>query len=70
VARVEVRAERGRLLDLAAHRKRLQLPGLGIQDRRDDFRRVHIQADERSSLRHGWFLLCGGGPPRGWSRAA
>jgi len=26
---------------------------------------VHIQTNESSSLRHGWFLLCGCGPPRG-----
>ncbi|MGI9185157.1 MAG: hypothetical protein ACR2GZ_09390, partial [Solirubrobacteraceae bacterium] len=29
---------------------------LGVQDRRDDLRRVHVQTDEGSSLRHGWFL--------------
>ncbi len=54
---------------LAAHHERLQLPGLAVQHRRDDLRRVHVQADEGSSLRHGWFLLFGCGAPRGWSRA-
>ncbi len=51
-------AERDRPLRLAAHRKapQPQLPGLGVQDRRDDLHRVHVQADEGSSLRHGWFL--------------
>ena len=59
------RAEPGRLGDLAAHREHLQLARLGVEHRRDDLRRVHIQTDEGSSLRHGWFLLCGCGPPRG-----
>ena len=48
----------------------LQLSRLSIKHRRDDLRRVHIQTDETSSLRHGRLLLCGCGPPRGWSRAA
>ena len=61
----EPRAERGHLRVLAAHRERLQLSRLSIEHRRDDLRRVHIQTDEASSLRHGWFLLCGCGPPRG-----
>jgi hypothetical protein len=66
----QARAERGHLRVLAAHPERLQLSSLGVQDRRDDLRRVHIEADEGSSLRHGWFLLCGCGPPRGCRRAA
>ena len=64
------RAEPGRAVSIAAHPERLQLSRLGVQDRRDDLRRVHVQADESLSLRHGWLLLCGCGPPRGWSRAA
>jgi hypothetical protein len=36
------RAEPSRGRALAAHRKRLQLSGLGVQDRRDDLRRVHV----------------------------
>ena len=58
-------AEPGRRRVLAVHRKRPQLARLGVQHRRDDLRRVHVQTDEGSSLRHGWFLLCGCGPPRG-----
>ena len=42
------RAERRDVRSLAAHPERLQLPSLGIEHRRDDLRRVHIQADETS----------------------
>jgi hypothetical protein len=52
------RAEPRRLNSLAAHLKSGQLPGLDVQHRRDDLRRVHVQADDGLSLRHGWFLLC------------
>ena len=58
-------AEPGRRQCVALHRKRLQLARVGVQHRRDDLRRVHVQTDEGSSLRHGWFLLFGCGPPRG-----
>ena len=40
-------------------------PGLGIEHRRHDLGGVHVQTDERSSLRQGRLLLCGCGPPRG-----
>jgi hypothetical protein len=50
------RAEARRPNGITTHRERLQLPGLSIEDRRDDLRRVHVQADLASSLRHGWFL--------------
>ncbi len=50
------RAERGRPADIRGHREELQLARLSIQHRRDDLRRVHVQANEGSSLRHGWFL--------------
>ena len=63
-------AEPGRRQRVALHRERLQLARVGVQHRRDDLRRVHVQTDEGSSLRHGWFVLFGCGPPRGWSRAA
>jgi hypothetical protein len=26
---------------------------------------MHVHADQASRLRHGWLLLCDGGPPRG-----
>jgi hypothetical protein len=52
----QARTEPGRAVSIAAHPERLQLSRLGVQDRRDDLRRVHVQADESLSLRHGWFL--------------
>src|SRR5580704_10416930 len=57
----QTRAERGRGNALAAHPEALQLSRLAVKDRRHDLRGMHIQADEGSSLRHGWFLLCGCG---------
>ena len=62
----QTRAERRRTPVLPVHPKELQLTRLSIKDRRDNLRRVHVQTDEGSSLRHGWFLLCGCGPPRGY----
>ena len=62
----QTRAERGRTPVLTVHPKELQLARIGIKHRRDDLRRVHVQTNEGSSLRHGWFLLCGCGPPRGY----
>ena len=58
-------AEPGGRQHVARHRKRLQLAALSVQHRRDDLRRVHVQTDKGSSLRHGWFLLFDCGPPRG-----
>src|ERR1019366_3418090 len=52
----QARTEPGRARSITVHRKRLQLSRLGVQDHRDDLRRVHVQADESLSLRHGWFL--------------
>ena len=52
--------------NLAAQPKHLQLARLGVKDRRHNPRGVHVQADEGSSLRHGWLLLCGHGAPRGY----
>jgi len=63
-------AQPGRLVDVTAGREERELPGLGVEHRRHDLRRVHVQTDEASSLRHGWFLLCDCGSPRGSSRAA
>src|SRR5450755_1122815 len=34
----------------------LPLARVSVQHRRDDLRRVHVQANAGSSLRHGWFL--------------
>jgi hypothetical protein len=63
-------AQRGRLTDVSRQAEPLQLARLGIEHRRHDLGGVHVQADERSSLRHGWLLLFDCGPPRGGSRAA
>ena len=58
-------AQPGRLSDIAGQPEPLQLARLGIEHRRHDLRRVHVQADEGSSLRHGRLLLCVVEPPRG-----
>jgi hypothetical protein len=63
-------AQPGRLADVTADPEELQLTGLGIEHRRDDLGRVHVQTDEASSLRHGRLLLFDCGPPRGGRRAA
>ncbi len=52
------RAEPGHTSDVRGHRKEPKLARLHVQHRRDDLRRVHVQTDESSSLRHGWFLPC------------
>jgi UvrD/REP helicase N-terminal domain len=54
-------AKPDRLADIRSHPELLQLARLDIQDRRHDLRGVHIQAHDGSSLRYGWFLLCGCG---------
>jgi hypothetical protein len=59
-------AQPGRRADVAADPKPLHLARLGIEHRRHDLGGVHIQTDEASSLRHGRFLLCACGPPRGY----
>ena len=42
----QTRAERGRVRALADHHVYLQLARIGIQDRRHDLGRVHVQTDE------------------------